>query len=197
LAWNTNNLTVNGTLSVVEAPPTLTSLVITPAGTLYPTFATNTIAYTATNAYANNPVTVTAIPADSGSTMTLSFNGGAPAALGNGVASSAKTLLLPTNSVAVMVVSSDTLATNIYTVNVTLQPNLTPAKLTNSVSGSTLTLAWPADHLGWHLQAQTNPLAGGLKTNAWVTVPGSDQMTQTNISIIKTNPTVFYRMTYP
>jgi hypothetical protein len=190
-------LTVNGTLSIVEAPPTLTSLVIAPAGTLVPPFTTINLSYTATNAYANNPVTVTASPADPASTMTLSFNGGAPAALANGVASSPQTLVLPTNTVAVMVVSSDTLATNIYTVNVTLQPNLTPARLTNSVSGSTLTLSWPADHLGWHLQAQTNALAAGLKTNAWLTLPGSDLVTQTNFSILKTNPTVFYRMTYP
>jgi hypothetical protein len=69
--------------------------------------------------------------------------------------------------------------------------------LTNSVSGNTLTLTWPADHLGWHLQMQTNTLGAGLKTNAWVTIPGTDQITQTNVSMIKTNPTVFFRMTYP
>jgi hypothetical protein len=72
-----------------------------------------------------------------------------------------------------------------------------PPSLTTSVSGSTLTLSWPADHLGWHLQAQTNTLAAGLTSNAWVVVPGSDQMTSTNISISKTNPTVFYRLVYP
>jgi hypothetical protein len=74
---------------------------------------------------------------------------------------------------------------------------LNPTNITFSVSGSTLTLSWPADHLGWHLQAQTNTLAAGLTSNAWVVVPGSDQITSTNISISKTNPTVFYRLVYP
>jgi autotransporter-associated beta strand protein len=72
-----------------------------------------------------------------------------------------------------------------------------PPSLTTAVSGSTLTLSWPEDHLGWHLQAQTNTLAVGLKSNVWVVVPGSDQMTSTNISISKTNPTVFYRLVSP
>jgi autotransporter-associated beta strand protein len=75
--------------------------------------------------------------------------------------------------------------------------NTTPTKITVSVSGSTLTLSWPADHLGWHLQMQTNSLATGLKTNGWVVIPGTDLVTTTNFSITKTNPTVFYRMTYP
>jgi autotransporter-associated beta strand protein len=74
---------------------------------------------------------------------------------------------------------------------------LNPTNITFSVSGSTLTLSWPADHLGWHLQMQTNGLGVGLKTNGWVTIPGTDQMTSTNISITKTNPTAFYRLTYP
>jgi autotransporter-associated beta strand protein len=197
LAWNTNNLTVNGTLSVVEAPPTLTNLVISPAGTLNPPFTTNNLNYTATNAYLNNPVTVTAYATDPGSTLLLSFNGGAYGPLASGVASSAQTLVLPTNTVKVAVVSSDTLATNFYTVNLNLQPSLTPAKLTNSVNGNTLTLAWPADHLGWHLQMQTNSLGTGLKTSGWVSIPGSDLVTQTNVSITRTNPAVFYRITYP
>jgi hypothetical protein len=75
--------------------------------------------------------------------------------------------------------------------------NTTPTKITVSISGSTLTLSWPADHLGWHLQAQTNALGTGLKSNGWVVIPGTDLVTSTNINITKTNPTVFYQMTYP
>jgi hypothetical protein len=74
---------------------------------------------------------------------------------------------------------------------------LNPTNVTFSVSGSTMTLSWPADHLGWHLQMQTNTLGVGLKTNGWVSIPGTDLITQTNVSISKTNPTVFYRITYP
>jgi hypothetical protein len=197
LNWDTSRLTVNGTLYVVKAPPTLTNLVISPAGTLSPLFTTNNLGYAATNAYGNNPVTVTAYAADPSSTLQLSFNGGAYGPLTNGIASLARTLVLPTNTVAVKVTAADASTNQTYMVNVTLQPNLAPAKLTNSVNGSSLTFAWPADHLGWVLQMQTNTLGVGLKTNGWVSIPGTDSVTQTNISIIKTNPTVFFRMTYP
>jgi len=63
-------------------------------------------------------------------------------------------------------------------------------------SGSSMTLSWPADHLGWRLQVQTNTLGGGLGTN-WVTLPGSDLVTNTNITINKSGSTVFYRLVYP
>jgi hypothetical protein len=190
-------LAVDGTLKVVVANANLTNLVISPAGTLNPLFTTNILNYAATNVYANNPVTVTASGTDLNASLQLSFNGGAYAPLTNGMVSMPQTLVLPTNTVAVKVTSADNSTNRTYTVNVTLQPNLAPAKLTNSVSGNTLTLTWPADHLGWHLQMQTNTLGAGLKTNAWLTIPGTDQITQTNVSIIKTNPTVYFRMTYP
>jgi hypothetical protein len=200
LAWSfnpTNGVLSVNTSSIVSSNAFLTSLVISPAGTLNPAFTTNNFSYTATNPYVNNPVTVTATAADPGATLQLNFNGGGYGPLTNGVASSAKTLVLPNNTIAVRVTAADSSTVQTYNVNVTLQPSLTPAKLTNSVNGSTLTLSWPADHLGWHLQMQTNTLAAGLKTNGWVVVPGSDQITSTNISITKTNPTVFYRITYP
>ncbi len=40
-----------------------------------------------------------------------------------------------------------------------------PATITNTVSGSLLTLSWLADHIGWRLQAQTNAISVGLGTN--------------------------------
>ncbi|HTV63714.1 MAG TPA: hypothetical protein VMH30_14220, partial [Verrucomicrobiae bacterium] len=68
--------------------------------------------------------------------------------------------------------------------------------ITYRVSGNVLTLSWPADHLGWILQMQTNPLSVGLGTN-WVNVPNSASETSTNITISPSNPTVFYRLMYP
>jgi hypothetical protein len=59
-----------------------------------------------------------------------------------------------------------------------------------------MTLSWPTDHLGWHLQAQTNSLSAGLGTN-WITIPGSDTVTSTNIVINPANGAVLYRMIYP
>lgn len=73
---------------------------------------------------------------------------------------------------------------------------LNPTNISFSVSGDVLTVSWPADHLGWHLQIQTNSLATGLGTN-WVTLPGSDAVTSTNLTIDPANGTVFYRMVYP
>ncbi len=61
---------------------------------------------------------------------------------------------------------------------------------------STLTLSWPADHLGWFLQAQTNSISVGLGTN-WVVIPGSDAVTQEVIPVDPANGAVFYRMIHP
>lgn len=74
--------------------------------------------------------------------------------------------------------------------------NTTPTNIVFSVTGSDLTLSWPADHTGWRLQAQTNPPHGGLGTN-WFDVVGANA---TNQEIILINPTagsVFFRMVYP
>jgi hypothetical protein len=78
----------------------------------------------------------------------------------------------------------------------TVTVNTNPAPITISVSGNTLTLSWPADHLGWHLQVQNSSATAGLGTN-WVTIPGSDSVTSTNITINPTIASVFYRMIYP
>jgi hypothetical protein len=57
-----------------------------------------------------------------------------------------------------------------------------PAISALSSSGRQMTIAWPADHLGWQLQAQTSSLAGGIGTN-WVTIPSSALSTQFNLTI--------------
>jgi autotransporter-associated beta strand protein len=179
----------------------LASLVISPAGTLSPAFATNVFAYAATNAYLNNPVTVIASSVDPGATLRLRFNGGAYGLLTNGVPSGTRTLILdpPTNSLAVQVVSPDLTRTNTYTVNLLLQPSLIAPALTNSVSGTTLTLSWAADHLGYRLLMQTNNLNKGVSGNLadWGTAPGSTTITTTNITIPQTNVSGFYRLVYP
>ena len=74
--------------------------------------------------------------------------------------------------------------------------NTNPTNVTAVLSGNTLTLSWPADHLGWKLQVQTNSLSAGLGTN-WITIPGSSGVTSTNITVDPANGSVFYRLTYP
>jgi len=74
---------------------------------------------------------------------------------------------------------------------VTVNPN--SPYMTNSVSGGNLTLSWPVGQTGWTLQAQTNGLGVGLRTN-WFDVPGSTTTNQVVIPINTGNGAVFYRL---
>lgn len=77
--------------------------------------------------------------------------------------------------------------------------NTTPTNITSSVSGNTLTLSWPSDHIGWRLTTQTNALSIGLTTptNTWFDVSGSSTTNSVDITIDPTQPTVFFRLVYP
>ncbi len=75
----------------------------------------------------------------------------------------------------------------------TINPH--PGPIQFSVSGSTLNLWWPTN-ANWLLQAQTNSLQVGLGTN-WVTVPGSDTITNLSVTINPTNGSTFYRLKLP
>jgi 4-phytase/acid phosphatase len=65
-----------------------------------------------------------------------------------------------------------------------------PTNITASASSNTLTIAWPADHIGWTLQAQTN----GLSAGQWFDLPGSDVVNAVLIPINPANTSVFYRL---
>lgn len=71
-------------------------------------------------------------------------------------------------------------------INLTLQPP----------DNGQLPLSWPQDHLGWHLQIQTNSLTTGLGAN-WVDVPNSVSTNQVFIPIDVNNGSVFLRLAYP
>jgi hypothetical protein len=73
---------------------------------------------------------------------------------------------------------------------------VTPASIAVSINGSKVTLSWPADHLGWVLQAQTNTLTQGIGSN-WVDVTGSGAATQTTIDVKPSDQAVFYRLRNP
>jgi len=70
-----------------------------------------------------------------------------------------------------------------------------PISLGSSIAGNTLQISWPADHLGWTLQAQTNDLNAGLGTN-WFPIDGSTTNTQFLAPLDAGNPSVFYRLIY-
>jgi fibronectin-binding autotransporter adhesin len=69
----------------------------------------------------------------------------------------------------------------------------TPPHITFSLSGNNLTLSWPPPYLGYVLQAQTNSVQVGLRTN-WVNVAGSASGTNMTVTINPANGTVFYRL---
>jgi autotransporter-associated beta strand protein len=91
--------------------------------------------------------------------------------------------------------NTNTLATD-GTLRVAFVVSTTPVTITNTVSGNLLTLSWPADHTGWRLQAQTNPISLGLGVN-WLDVPDSTNASQMTFTLDPAAGSVFYRLRYP
>lgn len=151
-----------------------------------------------TNAVSADEINAAGFTIDAGATLVVTnvgptFQGGEVFQLFNHPVSFA-TVTLP-------IVTSPFSLTNKLAIDGTLAVlgslvNTTPTNLIATVSGNVLTLTWPADHTGWHLQLQTNSLATGLYTN-WVTLPGSDLVNTTNLTINPATGSVFYRMVYP
>jgi fibronectin-binding autotransporter adhesin len=85
--------------------------------------------------------------------------------------------------------------TNTLTIDGTLRVvSTSPVTMDSSRSGNQLMLSWPADHIGWRLQAQTN--ATGLSTN-WFNVPNAILTNQMSVTLDPTGRCVFYRLVYP
>jgi autotransporter-associated beta strand protein len=72
----------------------------------------------------------------------------------------------------------------------------TPVTMTSSWSGTALNLSWPADHIGWRLQVQTNSLSVGLSSN-WLGVSNSTATNQMTFTLNPDAGCVFYRLVYP
>lgn len=70
----------------------------------------------------------------------------------------------------------------------------TSVQLAPTFGGNQIQFAWPADHLGWRLEMQTNALNGGLGTNWFTVFTSTNQMT---VPINPANGSVFYRLVYP
>jgi hypothetical protein len=72
--------------------------------------------------------------------------------------------------------------------------NFLPAPtITASLSGNVLQLSWPANYIGWTLQAQTNAPGVGIGTN-WGTVSGSITTNQIFIPIDPTTGSMFLQL---
>ena len=87
-------------------------------------------------------------------------------------------------------------STNSLSVAAAPLPSSQPTNLVMQAASGQLQLSWPADHLGWRLQIQTNNLAAGLTTN-WVTVPDSTNVNTVSFPLTTTNVSVFLRLVYP
>ena len=66
-----------------------------------------------------------------------------------------------------------------------------PTNVAFSVSGSTMALSWPADHLGWTLYSNS---VGLTAVNQWFPVPGSSTVTSTNLTVSPSQANVFFRL---
>jgi autotransporter-associated beta strand protein len=193
---NRASLTINGIVAGTGSTNNL--LLKTGAGTLI--LATNTT-YIANTTVSNGVMSLTYPNLSTNSTVTIA----AGATLDLNFTNSANT----TNIVAGLVVNGVSQPAGLYNSGdaayitsggsllvvpaVTINPN--PGTIQVSVSGNTLNLAWPTN-AGWLLQAQTNSLQTGLGTN-WVTLPGSDSVTNLSVTVNPTNGATFYRMIHP
>jgi alpha-L-rhamnosidase len=81
-------------------------------------------------------------------------------------------------------------------VRITLAPSLTPVELGWQWAGGQLLLSWPADHLGWRVEMQTNAPGVGLGTN-WITLPGSESTNAIAFQPGTVNGSLFLRLAYP
>ena len=113
-----------------------------------------------------------------------------------------------TNTVAALVLNSVSQPAGIYdattvpaylagTGSLLVGPSVptSPTNVAFSVSGSTLSLSWPSNYVGWVLQ--TNVINVGV-SNDWFNVPGSE--TNTQLAFPMTNPAIsneFFRLRHP
>jgi fibronectin type 3 domain-containing protein len=69
----------------------------------------------------------------------------------------------------------------------------TSPPITFVANGNQMQLNWPLDHVGWHLEMQTN----ALNADGWVTVSNSATTNQLSVPIDPARASVFFRLVYP
>jgi hypothetical protein len=161
------NVATNGTTSDLLRATNTTATTITYGGTLRVVPLAGTI--TATNTF----------KMFSASNYNGSFTALSPTTPGTGLGWNTNTLT--TDGILRVITTVNTNRTN----------------LTFTVTGNQLKLSWPADHIGWRIQAQTNPVTVGLRTNWGLPIVGSETTNQFVVPLNSTNGSVFYRMVYP
>ena len=170
-------------------------------GTLNVTNGGATALRTGDPVYTGDSFTLFSIPANGG-TRSGTFNGGVNLPIQDWETNAAVTYVTNftytwNNTLGTDGKITATVATNIIPLT---GFNTTPTNITRVVYSNTLmSLSWPDDHTGWRLENQTNTLAVGVKSFAsnWFTVSGSQFTNRVFVPIVRTNPTVFYRMATP
>ena len=125
-------------------------------------------------------------------------NGGPYKLIGTNVSSDSFTNLALTNGLVYYYTVTATNASGASPVSAPVSARPTSAsmpRIITAYSGSQLSLAWPADHTGWILQAQTNAAGSGLGTN-WTTLAGYDSTNQAQLSVVSANANVFFRLVH-
>lgn len=74
--------------------------------------------------------------------------------------------------------------------------SLSPPLLGCEQSGARLQFTWAPDHLGWRLEAQTNPAGAGLTTN-WAPFAASETTNLWLVPLSATIPSAFFRLASP
>jgi len=110
----------------------------------------------------------------------ITSSGSYPAVTGTGIGSGSQGAISVAGSQVILTVSTATV--------------LPPANITFSRSGSTLTLTWPADHLGYILQSNSVNL---MIPADWFNIPGSSSVTNFPITIQPGQSNVFFRLVSP
>jgi hypothetical protein len=138
--------------------------------------------------------------ADSYNLKRGTINGGPYPAVFGGLAATNYSDAAVTNAVAyyyvVTAVASGVESTNSLQAGAVPLPSSSPTKLAIQINGGQLQLSWPADHLGWTLEIQTNGLSRGLGTN-WSPFPNSQLTNQIGIPLDPANGSVFLRLILP
>jgi autotransporter-associated beta strand protein len=83
---------------------------------------------------------------------------------------------------------------SVKVLSVVAQINSAPTNIVVASTNGTLTLSWPVDHTGWHLQSNSVSLGS---TNFWFDVANSTATNQVNLGVDPSKTNVFFRLTLP
>ncbi len=175
-AQYSNTVSILRNTPVFNSDATLSSLTTT-AGIIIPTFATATIAYTASVANATSSVTVTPTVADATAMVQVRVNGGTYATVASGSASSALSLIVGSNTIDVTVTAQDGATIKTYTITVTRAagsyiPTISSFTPISGAAGTTVTITGT----NFNISAANNIVFFGA-TKATVTAASATSLT--------------------